>query len=261
MGYTNLGGMNEEHLYRLYKEGLPVHSPILNFITSSTFCVDVQEEQMYYFKAKKIPDVKLVIVSASLNKNLYEGYCHGKYVQYTEVPLVKYQGKLLQYTSYSMSRSCIEQLGYDTVKECVYKITQKKDINWITFKKIDLSKQIYFGKTEGFNDYKGKDLVVLGTPHNVPFLYQLIGKYLGYEAEKRMNIARVEHHAYSFPIMTSKDSEMRNLQFYFLESELEQAIGRARLLRYPCTVYLFSNFPCRQAELIQNNYMKQTGTE
>lgn len=55
--------------------------------------------------------------------------------------------------------------------------------------------------------------------------------------------------------LSFKDLDMRNLQFYFLESELEQAVGRARLLRHPCTVYLFSNFPCRQAEIIQGDYI------
>jgi hypothetical protein len=32
-----------------------------------------------------------------------------------------------------------------------------------------------------------------------------------------------------------------------IESELEQAVGRARLLRENCTVDLYSNFPLRQA--------------
>ena len=34
------------------------------------------------------------------------------------------------------------------------------------------------------------------------------------------------------------------------ESELEQAVGRARLLWHDCTVYLFSNFPVQQAQII-----------
>ena len=55
--------------------------------------------------------------------------------------------------------------------------------------------------------------------------------------------------------MTYKDEKMRRLQFYFIESELEQAVGRARLLRFPCNVHLFSNFPLRQAILMQDKYM------
>ena len=56
--------------------------------------------------------------------------------------------------------------------------------------------------------------------------------------------------------MTFSDAEMRNLQMYILESELEQAVGRARLLRYDTVVWVFSNFPLRQAELNQEDYLK-----
>lgn len=255
VGHTGMGSMDKGCLDLLYTSGLPIHSPIPDFLTSSTFYVDVQGEQVHYFKAKSIPDVKLVIVSASLNEDLYRDYCRGRYIQYTDIPLVQYQGELLQYTAYSMSRSCIDDLGYDTVMDCIRRITKGTHTDLITFKKFDEGKDIYFGKTEGFNRYKGKDLVVLGTPHNVPFIYQLIGGYLGYDPTGRMSITRVEHNGYSFPIMTFKDPDMRNLQFHFMESELEQAIGRARLLRYPCTVYLFSNFPCRQAKIIQDEYI------
>ena len=39
-----------------------------------------------------------------------------------------------------------------------------------------------------------------------------------------------------------------------IESELEQAVGRARLLRKECTVNLFSNFPLRQAIMKKSEY-------
>lgn len=131
----------------------------------------------------------------------------------------------------------------------------EKETAIITFKMLNESKNIYFGKTEGFNVYEGKNLLVLGTPHNVPFIYQLIGCSLGYEADEKMTVLEAENNGYLFQIMTYKNQDMRNLQFYFLESELEQAVGRARLLRYPCTVYLFSNFPLMQAEINQGDYM------
>lgn len=34
-------------------------------------------------------------------------------------------------------------------------------------------------------------------------------------------------------------------------------MGRARLLRNNCTVYLFSNYPCEQAELRGEDYLKE----
>ena len=54
--------------------------------------------------------------------------------------------------------------------------------------------------------------------------------------------------------MTYADATLRAIQFYMIESELEQAVGRARLLRCDCTVNLFSDFPLKQAELKESKY-------
>lgn len=70
-----------------------------------------------------------------------------------------------------------------------------------------------------------------------------------------MSVRKVRNEYYSFQMMTFENKLMQELQFYFLESELEQAIGRARLLRFDCTVFLFSNYPCRQAEIVQDDYL------
>lgn len=46
-----------------------------------------------------------------------------------------------------------------------------------------------------------------------------------------------------------------------IEAEIEQAIGRARILRKDCTVYIFSNYPCQQAELKQDAYFRLSEEE
>ena len=111
----------------------------------------------------------------------------------------------------------------------------------------------------------------------MPFIYELIGKYLGYDVSinanigkknlsgnteapecdvsANMSVRKVRNEYYSFQMMTFENKLMQELQFYFLESELEQAIGRARLLRFDCTAFLFSNYPCRQAEIVQDDYL------
>ena len=70
-----------------------------------------------------------------------------------------------------------------------------------------------------------------------------------------MKRRKIKRNGYSFSIMTYSNEEMQNLQLFFIESELEQAIGRARLLNEECTVYVFSNYPCQQVELRQNPYL------
>jgi len=256
VGKTGLSGIGTALLDWIYDEDIPICSSIADFMESDTFYVDRKEEIIRYFRARKLPDVKMTIVSATINEKLYRDFCKRRYIDVKKVPYVKYKGQLKQYTAYSMSRSCIIEMDKNRVMQTVYTVTGKKDINWISFKMMGERKDLYFGKTEGFNDYKGKNLAVIGTPHNLPLIYLLIGKYLGYNTQDALTNRNVQHNGYQFRITTYGGEEMRKLQFYFLESELEQAIGRARLLRFDCTVYLFSNFPCKQAEIIQDSYME-----
>ena len=49
--------------------------------------------------------------------------------------------------------------------------------------------------------------------------------------------------------MTYDDELLRNIQLWMISSELEQAVGRARLIHHDCTVNVFSNLPLSQANL------------
>ena len=198
----------------------------------------------------------MTVLSEPLNEKLWKDFCRNRIIKMKEVREAKYVGKLFQYTYYSMSRKCIQEKGYENIKSRIMEITGKKIISINTFKSLNEEIEIHFGKTEGFDGYKGEDLVVLGTPHYIESLYKMIGAYLNYDTSKKIFRQRVENLSYSFILMTFKDIEMRNLQMFFLESELEQAVGRARLLRYHCNVWVFSNFPLKQAQIIQDDYLK-----
>ena len=60
------------------------------------------------------------------------------------------------------------------------------------------------------------------------------------------------HNGYRFRFTTFKNENLRAIQFWMIESELEQAVGRARLLRNSCDVHLFSNFPLSQAKMVED---------
>lgn len=60
----------------------------------------------------------------------------------------------------------------------------------------------------------------------------------------------VIHNGCRFWFTTFENEELREIHFWMLESELEQAVGWARLLRNACEVHLFSNFPLRQSRMI-----------
>ena len=113
---------------------------------------------------------------------------------------------------------------------------------------------LHFGNTEGSNSLEGEDILVVGTPYHADFLYKLIAFTMGLEFDEDSEATQttVEHNGYQFWFTTFKDSELRAIQFWMIESELEQAVGRARLLRNSCNVYLFSNFILSQAQIIKD---------
>ena len=55
---------------------------------------------------------------------------------------------------------------------------------------------------------------------------------------------------------TYKNVLLRKIQMYMISSELEQCIGRARLLRKDNTVYVFSDFPVEQAMIRFDDYLE-----
>lgn len=73
-----------------------------------------------------------------------------------------------------------------------------------------------------------------------------------YNPIEKSRFRRIENTNYSFKLNTQDDEQYQKIQKYLIGSELEQAVGRARLLRYDCTVYLYSGFPVEQANIVYN---------
>lgn len=98
VGKTGLSEPRTDLLDKLYEEGLSFRSSVADFLGSNTFYVDKKEEIIHYLKVRKLPDVKMTIVSATVNDKLYRDFCKNKYVDIKKVPYVKYKGNLIQYT-------------------------------------------------------------------------------------------------------------------------------------------------------------------
>ena len=73
---------------------------------------------------------------------------------------------------------------------------------------------------------------------------------MDFDEDEEMEPQLVTHNGYRFRFTTYKDANLREVQFWMIESELEQAVGRARLLRNECAVHLFSNFPLSQSKMV-----------
>lgn len=127
-------------------------------------------------------------------------------------------------------------------------------ITYKDFFNSDRKEDIYFGNTEGIDSLKGENITVIGTPHLNPIAYLLISVALGYRMgleESRMEYIPVERNGLRFYFTTySNDSLLKEVQFYLVESQLLQAIGRARVNRFPAKVLILSNLPVVGAEYI-----------
>jgi hypothetical protein len=121
--------------------------------------------------------------------------------------------------------------------------------NRITFKKHSIDGELFFGKTTGIDTLKGKDLNVMGTPHQPEFLYKLFAYTVGlhFNENSKMSYRPVRYNGMKFWFMTFDDEALREIQLWMIASELEQAVGRARPLREKCTVNVFSNYPLPQS--------------
>ena len=216
------------------------------------------QARAYYLCVDRLPPVKHIILSATLNGEVYRRYFSGREIHEYPTISAAYKGKLKQYTFHSMGRSDLEKKP--EVFNAAKKIAGNPDINVISFKSMgklnDLN--LHFGNAIGVNGLKGKDLVIIGTPFKNSMFYKLTVCYLGGLAESSQNLhrERITYKGYTFPFMTYEEGLLREIEMYSMESELEQCVGRARLLREDCTVYLFSSFPCEQAELICRDYLK-----
>jgi len=122
----------------------------------------------------------------------------------------------------------------------------------ITFKRFRSSfknpvEDMYFGNCSGYDNLKGKDIAVVGTPHRNNVLYHLIAaQIIGANTPiHSMNYQKVEYNGFRFKFNCFDDPLLRNIQLSLIESDLLQAVGRARTLRTNATVQVYSNFPLR----------------
>ena len=181
--------------------------------------------EIIYFSPKRLPAAKYIVCSAALNETIYRKY-FGSVMPVYGYPYIKakYKGRVIQHTYHSLGRRDLKE-----------------------------KRQVFFYAK------KNLDLAIIGTPFSNPESYKLTACWLGAdvnrEIDKGPKVRRVDYKNANFLLTTYSEPLLREIQFYSLESELEQCIGRARLLEHDCCVHVFSCFPCEQAELFIRNYL------
>lgn len=221
---------------------------------------DTQGELIISFikRVELIPGKKYIILSATANEGLYRKL-FPKGLEFIDLSQVEFKGQVIQFSDKSFSRSALKR------NEDRLKVAENflPNLPVITFKKLGLTipeadQTVYYGKCEGYNHLSGKDIRIIGTPHLNVGTYLLVAKALGIELPPdaaQLRQMKVQHNGFEYYLYTFENEHLRAIQFYFIERELIQAIGRARLTDNEAVVFLFSDFPIPGAE---QYYIKET---
>lgn len=233
-------------------------------------------EYIHYGKRRKLPKTPVMLMSATTFEAVYQiTFRYERDVQFFNIDYVSDGGLLEQDLSYSFSRNSLSKnsdrnLNY--IKDSLQSRGKNyKDYTVITFKDykedferagFTIDEQMHFGNTCGFNGLTGRNIIIAGTPH-IPsdtiklyslLLFDTIVSELDYttvemEENKRFDINGIEITFHSF-----LNPYVRLIQFYLLQSELLQAVGRSRLIRKPnAEVQVFSNFPLEEVDKFYDN--------
>jgi hypothetical protein len=207
------------------------------------------EDSIIFLRPLKLyPYIKYIVLSATADHRIYNYFFGAKRIKFYDCKQAELVGTLNQNTDQTMSRACIA--ANPGILDAISELTGNK--NRITFK-IHSRKEdkVYFGKTTGIDTLKGQNLDVIGTPHQPEWIYKLFAYTIGHDIEEsdKLRYQLVRHDGFAHWFMTFESSLLRDIQLWMISSELIQAVGRARLTRYNCTVNVFSDFPLPQAIL------------
>lgn len=226
---------------------LKADSNIVDFLKSSYFIRDgLNPDIINYIVKREFPkNKKVIIMSATLPVHIYQKL-FGDRVEVIDITNVNQQGTVIQYTNRSCSRNGLNNY--------VHKISEKVgDKPVLTFKSFrhhfqNPVKEMYFGNCSGYDSRKGQDMAVVGTPHRNNIEYFLTASVLGIDyksTDTTMSHQKIEYNGFRFKFNCFDNEELRNIQLSLIESDLIQAVGRARTLRTSAQVDLYSNFPLK----------------
>ena len=206
-------------------------------------------ETITYLRTRQFPCRDVTILSATVDPKLYELYL-GDNIKYYQCKEAPYKGRVHVHTDSTYSRDAL--INSEGHEELIKKLKEqtKSDIV-ITFVAVEeaFDTNLHYGNVEGLDFIKGKNISVIGLPNINEVVYKLYGMAMGiYNPEERMIYQKIQHNDHEFYLTTYRNETLRRIQLWFLETQLEQAVGRARLLRCDCKVTVYARFPIEQGE-------------
>ncbi|MED0687905.1 hypothetical protein [Anoxybacillus ayderensis] len=249
---------NANEVEKIIVEDSAIKSDILGFLNCSYFVKTKGpngNEFIYFIQRHQLPKKKVIILSATISETIAK-MMFGPEVKYWDVGLTESKGEIVQIPIKSFSRYAIKENEelLNLAKKLIDIYNPNSAI--ITYKGFMEQDEAIptFGNTEGIDSLKGQNITVLGTPHVNPIAYLLYSAALGYKLglnDSKMEYQQVQRNGFRFFFNTYGNNEiLQEIQFYLVESQLIQAIGRARTLREDAKVLVLSNLPVQGARFI-----------
>ena len=213
---------------------------------NSSFFIKTDEKTVHYIVKRDLPiDKKIIIMSATIPIYIYQKL-FGDRVEIIDIRDVEQIGTITQYTKWSCSRHGLTRYVETISKE----VGELPVITFNSFGKHFKNpvKEMYFGNCSGYDSLKGIDIAVVGTPHRNNIQYLLTARVLGIDfrtTDTTMSHQKIEYNGFRFKFNCFDNEELREIQLSLIESDLIQAVGRARTLRTSAHVDLYSSFPLR----------------
>ena len=233
---------------------------IPSLCSATHFCYREDDKCISLLKPVKFDsNTKFIMVSATVDEKVCE-YYFGDNMRFYECANAENVGTLNQDYSRSLSR-----FNIDADTSIFRRIKESSGFeHTISFNKHLIAGlydgELHFGNCAGCDYMKGQNIDVIGTPHQPEWIYKLFAfslSGLNFDIDARLKPGTtVEHNGWRFRFNTYDNEVLRAIQFYMIESQAEQAVGRARLLRCNCIVNFYSNFPLRQANMKMLYYDK-----
>ena len=227
-----------------------INTNILGFLDCTHFIKNFigDKEVISFISKRELPlNKKIIIMSATLNEQICR-LAFGDRMVWSDIGDVELKGNIIQYPQKSFSRWQINN-DEELIDMALGIIGDMPTITYKSLKE-EFNTIATFGATSGLDAFGGLDIAVVGTPHVTPIVYLLYAYALGNKPvpnDTQMSYEKIHRNGFEYYFNTYDDPMLREIQLYLIESELIQAIGRARILRNDCTVSVFSNLPIQQA--------------
>lgn len=237
-------------------------TPIKKILSCEFFTKQNNEQTFHCIRREKFDtNKKYIIFSATANENIY------KYVyqinKFYDIRPTKNIGHLYQHLDKTFSKSYAKNNADKMIKYIKNENDKYKFDSVIThcdlirdkkIKTTDINAEQYFGNTNGTNNLANKNIAVFGTQYCSLYTLKLWSAISDIDVNNQIfdfkqNILNNKY--FDFKLHTYSNNKIINdIYLFFAQSELEQAIGRARINRNNCTVHYYSHIPIVQANIV-----------